>query len=172
VSLISNIFTPFQTTDLERQSPIRDTFPLFHSSLTEVSYIPGPKQRWLAVSSEQLLSSQLSLPHLPLPQITQRLQPSHTATQPMMSPTHLRPQNTVRIDPSLVSFEHLLTSTSNASRSSTRALRWRSSIFIPSRISLATLRIEPPPKAVPRKHKRQIEARIARLSQVSALDRR
>jgi hypothetical protein len=172
VSLISNIFTPFQTTDLERQSPIRDTFPLFHSSLTEVSYIPGPQQRWLAVSSEQLLSSQLSLPHLPLPQITQRLQPSRTATQPTMLPTHLRPQSTVGIDSSLVSLEHPLTSNSNTSRGSTRALRWRSSIFIPSRISVATLRIKPSPKAVTRKHKRQIEARLAQLSQVSTLDRR
>ena len=43
VSLISNIFTPFQTTDIERRSPIRDIFPL---SLTEVSYIHPSNDGW------------------------------------------------------------------------------------------------------------------------------
>jgi hypothetical protein len=172
VSLISNIFTSFQTTDLERRSPIRDISPLFYSSLTEVSYIPGPQQRWLAVSSEQLLSSQLSLPRLPLPQITQRLQPSLTATQPTMLPTRQRPQNTVRIDLLLVLLKHQLTSTSNTSRGPTRALRWRSGIFIPSRISLAALGFKPSTKAVTRKHKRQIEAWLAQRSQVPTLDQR
>ena len=93
VSLISNIFTPFQTTDLERQSPIRDISPLF---LIEVSYTH--QQRWLAVSSQQLLSLQLPLSRLPLPRTTQRHRRSNTAMRSKRSPTHLRAQNTVRID--------------------------------------------------------------------------
>ena len=159
VSLISNIFTPFQTTDLERQSPIRDISPLF---LIEVSYTH--QQRWLAVSSQQLLSLQLPLSRLPLPQTTQRHRRSNTAMRLKRSPTHPQPQNTVRIDLLLVSLKHQLTSTSNPSRGPARALWWCSSILIPSRISLAALGIEPSPKAVTRKHERQIEARLARLS--------
>jgi hypothetical protein len=58
VSLISNIFTPFQTTDIERRSPIRDIFPL---SLTEVSYIHPSNDGWPFLHSSCSLCSCLCL---------------------------------------------------------------------------------------------------------------